>query len=400
MRKIVSILLLAVSAACAVAQNDGFQLTWHGMVNPVLWAETRDGISGREGMMYFYPKPVVLDADGHDLNGNGSLNMLAITARINLTIQGPEIWGARVKGFIEGDFTGSNETTINCFRLRHAYLDMRWTSAHLLAGQYWYPMVIHEIMPNTQPLNMGAPFHPYARYNQIRYTHHVGNWEVMAAAAFQLDNKSQGLDGSSTSYLKRSGLPEMNFQFRYNGLGDDGLFFGAAYNMLVLQPIAGGENFASHSFSIFGRYDCPCGWSLRAQALLNNNLYEGCTLGGYYWLNPVYTTYLKPHEGFHPWHFNTFWTDISKTKGAWRPGLFLGYGYNADVAALRSLREHDAIFGRGQELRSLWRIQPHITYATAKGLSLTAEMEYTCADYIESGNADNLRLILGACYAF
>lgn len=395
-------LLLALGQGLA-AQDDGFRLAWHGMVNPVLWGETRDGISGREGMMYFYPKPVVRDAQGNDINGTPTLNMLAITARLNLTIQGPDVLGAKMKGFIEGDFTGSNETTINCFRLRHAYLDMRWNHDELLAGQYWYPMVVHEIMPNTQPLNMGAPFHPYARYSQVRYTRHQGHWEAMGAASFQLDNKSQGPAGGSTAYLKRSCVPEMTFQFRYNDLAE-GLFFGAAYNLLAIRPDGDHPVLVNHTFSLFARYDCPCGWSVRAQTLLNNNLYEGCTMGGYYYAHP-FTGILLPgtapvEEGYHAWHFNTVWLDISKTQGRWRPGVFMGYGYNDSEKEIREACAILDIYGRGMELRTLWRVQPHLTYAAGNGLSFTAEMEYTCADYTMLGKADNLRLILSGCYAF
>lgn len=407
MKKAILILtVLLATMSGAKAQNDGFKLSWHGMVNPVAWGETRDGVSGREGMMYFYPKPVQLDSEGNDINGTPSLNMLAITARLNLTIQGPDIWGAKTKGFIEGDFTGSNETTINCFRLRHAYLNMRWEHADMLAGQYWYPMVVHEIMPNTQPLNMGAPFHPYARYNQLRYTHHLGNLELMGTAAFQLDNKSQGPLGSSTQYIKRSCVPEMNFQIRYNGLGDNNLFFGAAYNLLVVRPEDDavaymarlnrvGKNLPSHSFSLFARYDCPCGWSLRAQTLLNNNLYEGCTMGGYLIAQHV----LNGNMFYEPWHFTTMWLDISRTKGAWRPGIFVGYGYKNDISLPRFYRVNEA-YGRGYDINTLFRVQPHLGYDTGKGLSLWGEVEYTVADYAEQGRADNTRFILSAVYAF
>ena len=403
------LILLSTVLMPLVAQDGKFHLTWHGMVNPVAWWDSRQVVSGREGMMFFYPKAVEADADGNDLGGIPSLNMLAITTRLNLTIQGPDIWGARVKGFIEGDFTGSTDATLNCFRLRHAYINMRWTHADVLGGMYWYPMVIHEIMPNTQPLNMGAPFHPYARYAQLRYTHHLGALELMATAAFQTDNKSQGIDGASTAYLKHSSIPELNLQVRYNDL-TEGIFFGAAYNLSVIRPrdfaidILGNEyltpqTFASHSFSIFGRGDSPSGWSLRVQALLNNNLYEGCTLGGYIEYAKLLDNGRWQYD-YSPWHFTTCWIDISRIKGHWRPGIFVGYGCNIDRDKLDKLTADDHAYGRGMDINSLFRIQPHLTYATDMGLSLTAEVEYTQADYAATGKADNLRAILSAVYAF
>ena len=46
----------------------------------------------------------------------------------------------------------------------------------------------------------------------------------------------------------------------------------------------------------------------------------------------------------------------------------------------------------------LWRIQPRLTYTTLKGLSFTAEAEYTRAGYFEP--VGNLRLSLSMVYAF
>lgn len=403
--------LLALLAATPLrGQEEGWSLKWHGFVNPVAWWDSRQTVSGREGMMFFFPKPVELDAEGRDLNAVPSLNMLAITARINLTVTGPDVLGAKMKGFIEGDFTGSNETTINCLRLRHAYLSMRWSRGELLAGQYWYPMVMQEIMPNTQPLNMGAPFHPYARYAQTRYTHHFGPWELMATAAFQLDNKSQGPEGSSTSYLKHSSVPELNFQARYNRLADGGPFFGAAYHFSLLRPRDytvdpdGARHLAtatlpSHSFSLFGRYDFGGQWSLRTQALLNNNLYEGCTLGGYIEYAPLDGD--PAAYSYRPWHFTTLWLDFSRIRGRWQPGLFAGYGFNNDFDRLGAADPASTlVFGRGADIERLFRIQPHIGFAPGHGLSFWAELEYTLARYRNSGPASNARLILSALYAF
>lgn len=402
-----SLVLMAVIPS--FAQREGFKLTWHGFVNPVCWWDTRQVVSGRDGMMLFYPKPVNNDTNGEDLNGVSSLDVQSFTARINLTFQGPDVLGAKVKGFIEGDFTGASEATLNNLRLRHAYLNMRWEHSDMLFGQFWYPMVVQEIMPNTQPLNMGAPFHPYARYGQVRYTHHLNNWELMTTAALQLDNKSQGINGSTNDYQKHSSLPELNAQIRYNGLADDGIFAGLAYNMLIIRPrdsyqdltntktFVTDQLFASHSFSAFARIDAKQ-WSFRAQTLLSNNLYEGCTMGGYVehceW-NPAG----MPTYSYRPWHFTTLWCDISKTKGAWQPGIFVGYGFNNDLDnAIDPVK--DLVYGRGHDIRTLFRIQPHIGYVTPVGLSFWAEAEYTVADYANSGRADNTRLILSALYAF
>ena len=397
------------------------------MVNPVLYADTRQVVSGREGMMLFYPTEADFDASGNDANAVPSLNMLCITTRLGLTINGPDVLGAKMKGYIEGDFTGSTDATINTLRLRHSFINMAWEKSTLLMGQYWYPMVIEEIMPQTQPLNMGAPFHPYARYNQVRYVSHFNNWELLAAAAFQLDNKSQGYSDegtiSNTQFVKQSCVPEFNVQFRYNG---PKFFAGVAANVLTMRPKSSDNQlYSSPTFSIFGKYKFS-NWTLRTQTLLNNSLYEGCSLGGYIeCLTALNATTFATDYSYQQWTFNTIWTDFGRHTGKWRPGIFLGlaqnnnfgkaiYGFDPD-----NMRFFNNTYGRGINIEYLYRIQPRLGFAAGNGLRFDAEVEYTYAQYgkyapIEqtteftnygyihdnNGGVANTRFILSATYAF
>lgn len=376
----------------AYAQSP-FSLEWHGFVNPHYYADSRSVVGGREDMMLFYPKPIVRDSLGHDINDGWQANMLAITARLGLRINGPDMLGAKTSGYIEGDFTGSTNATINNLRLRHAYIDMNWEHHRLLAGQYWYAMVIHEIMPMTNPLNMGSPFHCYARQSQVRYEYHLDGFEAVAVAQWQLDNMSQGLlNGAptgSTQFARHSLLPELNAQLRYRkGV----LFVGAAVNAKTIQPVVSttqnnltlNTKHCSLTYSVFGSLTLK-GVTLKAQTLLNNSLYEGCSLGGY----------LMLADGtFRDWHFNTVWFDVESNRGHWRPGLFMGYAKNIDYGNTYFVH----CFGRGHDLDYLWRIQPRLTYKTLSGLDFTAEAEYTRAGY--DTPVGNLRLSLSMVYAF
>ena len=369
--------------------QSGFSFDFHGFVNPHYYADSRSVVGGREDMMLFYPKPVLLDANGNDLNDGWQANMLAITARLGLRISGPDMLGAKTSAYVEGDFTGSTNASIDNLRLRHAYIDMDWGGKHrLLMGQYWYAMVIHEIMPMTNPLNMGAPFHCYARQPQVRYEYHQGAFEAVAVAQWQLDNMSQGLlngtPTSSTQFARHSLVPELNAQVRFR---TDNLFFGAAANLKTIQPIVPdptGTLYTSLSYSFFGKATLGS-VTLKAQTLLNNSLYEGCSLGGYLML---------ADSTFQDWHFNTVWLDIERTKGHWRPGIFMGFAKNLDYGNAN----YTHCFGRGHDIEYLWRVQPRLTYTTGNGLSFTGEAEYTYAGY--DTPVGNLRLSLSAVYAF
>ena len=412
------VFLAFLAGLASLEAQEAFSHQWHGFVNPHYYADSRSVVGGREDMMLFYPKPIELDSLGNDINDGWQANMLAITARLGLTVNGPDMLGAKTTGYIEGDFTGSTNATINNLRLRHAYIDMKWVhlgrvgrfdsvvSTHrLLAGQYWYPMVIHEIMPMTNPLNMGAPFHCYARQPQVRYEFSIPGVELVTAASWQLDNMSQGLlngaPTSSTLFARHSLIPELNFQIRWN---TNNVFFGGAINLKTIQPLVNTTGLASNralhtslTYSIFGKFKLG-EVTIKAQTLLNNSLYEGCSLGGYLML---------ADSSFQDWHFNTVWLDVERNTGHWRPGLFLGFAYNH--------REPDypqhfpyypqhfpstppIVFGRGYDLLYLWRVQPRLTYMTGNGLSFTGEVEYTRAGYATP--VGNLRLSLSMVYAF
>ena len=401
MKKFLIILVLLVSLVRLEAQ-EGFHFDFHGFVNPHYYADSRSVVGGREDMMLFYPKPIVRDAQGNDINDGWQANMLAITARLNVKITGPEMLGAKTSAFVEGDFTGATNATIDNLRLRHAYFTLDWGRHKLLAGQYWYAMVTHEIMPMTNPLNMGAPFHCYARQPQVRYTYSLDGLEAVAVAQWQLDNMSQGLlngmPTSSTLFARHSILPELNAQLRYR---TSRLFIGAAANLKSIQPVVNTAGVSSPqqlhrslSYSIFGSYRFEEGFTVKMQTLLNNSLYEGCSLGGYLMYQSVDGNLVD----FRDWHFNTVWLDIERNHGHWQPGLFMGYAQHIDEGPMPAIYGPATVFGRGYDLAYLWRIQPRLTYTTQKGLSFVGEAEYTYAGYDEP--VGNLRLSLSAVYAF
>ena len=382
--------------------QDSFSFSFHGFVNPHYYADSRSVVGGREDMMLFYPKPIVRDSLGHDINDGWQANMLAITARLNVRITGPDMLGAKTSAFVEGDFTGATNATIDNLRLRHAYFTLDWGRHRLLAGQYWYAMVIYEIMPMTNPLNMGAPFHCYARQPQVRYEYRLGGFEAVAVAQWQLDNMSQGLlngtPQSSTLFARHSLLPELNAQLRYR---TSRMFIGAAANLKTIQPVVNTTGVASHqqlhrsfTYSLFGSYHFDEGFTVKVQTLLNNSLYEGCSLGGYL----MYPSLTGSLMEFRDWHFNTVWLDIERNRGHWRPGLFMGYAKHIDEGPMPAIYGPATVLGRGYDLTDLWRVQPRLTYTTLKGLSFVGEAEYTYAGYNEP--VGNLRLSLSAVYAF
>ncbi len=418
-RKIISASLLCILMQNASAQLDSAKLSqgWSykmsGFVDPQFYMDTREVVSAREEQMLFYPAAKKLDADGNDVNASASNNMLAITARIGMKINAPDALGAKVSSYLEGDFTGATDGGINMLRLRHAYINMRWEKSNLLVGQYWHPMVAHEVMPGTRPLNMGIPFHPYSRYVQARYTQYFGNLELNGIASFQLDNKATGPEGGSTAYLRNSCVPELNALIVYRG---ENLYLGAMVNYVLLKPrtsVTDAEGrqhktdtkIGSTAFSVFGKLNAGQ-VSIRFQGIYGDNLFEQGLMGGY-----VESKLNADNEySYTNLGTTTVWADLSRTKGVCRPGLFVGYGCNNNFGD--KVDYESTVFGRGFDIDYVWRVQPRVGFYPTEYLNFFAEVEYTNACYgakVEDKdayyyksdyNVDNYRFILAAVFNF
>lgn len=408
---LLSILCASIGSLVAQETSD-WSYKFSGFVDPQVYFDTREVVGAREEQLLFYPAPKKLDTDGNDINAQPSLNMLAITTRVGCKIGAPDALNAKLFGYVEGDFTGSTNDGINMLRLRHAYINMRWDKSQLLLGQYWHPIVAHEVMPGTRPLNMGVPFHPYSRYVQTRYTYFLGELELSGTLAFQLDNKATGPEGSSTAYLRNSCIPELNAQLCYR---TSDMLLGATFNYVVLKPrnqvttLSGtykvDEKIGSAAFSVFGKFNIS-NYSLRFQGIVGNNLFEQLMMGGY---TELVEGKKCTYENFGT---TTIWADFGSTSGSWRPGIFVGYGVNNSFG--NSIHSAANVYGRGINIAYLWRVQPRIGYYPTKHLNLFAEIEYTNAcygkivqypmsttyKYEKDYNIGNCRFILAASFNF
>ncbi|MBO7494989.1 MAG: hypothetical protein J6T98_00430 [Salinivirgaceae bacterium] len=410
----VAVASMAQDATNAEISEPKWTYKMSGFIDPQFWMDTREVVSAREEQMLFYPAPKKLDTDGNDINAKPSNNALAITARIGMKIGAPDLLNAKISGYLEGDFTGATNDGINMLRLRHAYINMRWEKSNLLLGQYWHPMVAHEVMPGTRPLNMGIPFHPYSRYVQARYTQYLGGLELSEIASFQLDNKAVGPDGGSTAYLRNSCIPELNAQLCYR---TDNLLLGAMFNYVLLQPRTSvtvtdayktyktDTKIGSTAVSVFGKLNVS-ELSIRFQGIYGDNLVEQGLLGGYI------ESALNSDNKYEYSNLGTttLWVDLGRAKGVCRPGLFAGYGMNNNFGD--EVNNDATVYGRGFDIEYVWRVQPRVGFYPSDYLNFFAEVEYTNAAYgkrVDNGekyhyesdyNVGNYRFIVAAVLNF
>ena len=118
-------------------------------------------------------------------------------------------------GVIEVDFTGQADGMANYLRLRHAYLQVNWEKSQLIAGQYWNPMTVPQIMPSNREMHNGAPFHPFSRLYQLRLDYNpFGKFNILSALAFQSDYATIEVDKiKDYNQQVRTFIPNLNLHF-------------------------------------------------------------------------------------------------------------------------------------------------------------------------------------------
>ncbi|MGB4703885.1 MAG: hypothetical protein WBI18_02235 [Candidatus Saccharicenans sp.] len=398
-------LFLGPVRANAESQDDKITLSFSGFIKTDVLYDTRQTVSIREGHFLLYPKDQLLDPDGRDQNAKDSFHILSIQTRLALRITGPKALGAKTQGYIEGEFFGHSDPDINGFRLRHAYLKLNWTKSELMIGQFWHPMFITESFPEVVSFNTGAPFEPFSRAPQIRFTWNEGNFSLSAAALSQRDFASTGPDSVSTVYFRNAAFPELNLKVAYT---DEKLLLGGGLNSLKIVPrlstgtgYRADEAITSGAFYAFARLK-TAPLTVKTQITYGGNLHHLTMLGGY----AVSEIGSEPELRWSYASVNTgsAWLEIQTNESRWQVGVFGGYSKN--YGAGKDIVGN--IYSRGDTIDHLLRFAPRLVLNAGK-VRLAQEVELTSAAYGQrdirgrvnpSRTVTNLRLLFAAYYFF
>ena len=379
-------------------------LTWSGFVKAEGMYDTRQVVEAREGYLLLYPKKVSLDKNGQDINAQGSFNQYAMMARLTLKATGPDVLRAKASAIIEGDFTGASNSENNSFRLRHAYLKLKWTHTAITAGQYWHPINIPEMIPNVLALNTGAPFHPFSRQPQIRIDYSSGKFNTVFAVLSQRDYINSGPSGASSVYLRNSAIPNLHAQVQYIS---SNLFAGAGIDYKHIHPrivtdslyvTDAAVNCISYSTFVMVKTKPVV---IKMQWIYGQGLNDHLLMGGY---GVSRTESLTNQQDYTPLNYLSGWIDFQTTGKTWQGSLFAGYtkGFGAKESI------SGPVFARDADIEYVYRLAPMISYINGK-LNLAAECEFTTAAYgktdehfkvYDSSPVTNTRLSFSVGYYF
>ena len=381
-----------------------YKLSVSGYVRADALFDSRQVVEAREGFLLFFPKKPEFDKHGKDVHAHPSFNQYAMASRVTLKATGPDVLDAKVLGLIEADFTGASNIENNGLRLRHAYISLQWNKTRLMAGQYWHPLDVPEMIPNVLSLNTGAPFHSFSRQPQVRIDYKTGNISLVAVAASQRDYVNAGPEGNSSAYLRNSVVPNLHGQIQFK---KEGIFAGAGIDYKRLTPklqkdstYTGDIHLDCLSYTAFLSYTQKS-LSIKTQYTLGRALNDHLMMGGFGTILPGEN---QTNNSYTALSHHYIWVNAALTLNKWQPSLFLGYLKNA--GADKSVT--GPVYARGADIDYLYRLSPMITYTAGK-LSLIAEMEYTVAAYGDvtdtysvknTKETGNLRVGLGMVYSF
>lgn len=412
------ILLLAFNLFAQEGSNFGIRFS--GFVKNDFFFDSRQTVAAREGHFLLWPSDESLDELGHDINAKSSFNMLAVQSRLKGSITGPDAFGANTSGVIEGDFFAQANDNINLFRLRHAFVKLKWTNLELLAGQYWNPLFVTDCFPGTVSFNTGTPLQSFARNPQIRMTYNAGKLRFLAAVLSQRDYASVGADGSSSSYLRNSSIPDLHFQMQFgsvnNGTGNTIIIGGGlAYKTIVprlesIMAILPTRNYkvdekvgglTAIAYSNLTTQKITVKWEAR----FGENISDLLAISGF--AVKEVTDPISGQRTYTPLQSLTFWGEVH-THGKFQVGLFGGFLKNMGTRE-EILTPVNVVYGLATDINTLIRISPRFIINSEK-TRIALEAEYTMAAF--GNNYDtyyvpatttavsNLRALLAIYYFF
>ena len=379
MKKILFTLFFSSLLITAYAQNadeSTWGIKWSGYVNMTGIFDSRQTVAAREGHFFLYPKPELLDANGKDLNAVPNYNMAVIQTRLTGKITGPDFLGAKTTGVMESEFMGNSDADVNGVRVRHAYVNLAWGNTSLLLGQTWSPMYITENYPDPIGSNGGSPFQPFGRNPQIRLTHQMDNFRVVAALTSQRDFTSIGPNGASNEYLRNAVLPGMHLQLQ---LKAGSHVFGAGGEYMILRPTLKSSKglYSDETVPTFG----AIGYAklvfnkltLKFAGIYGANMYDLTMIGGYAVKSMDNDSKI---EKYTPIKVLSIWGEFSYGK-EFEVGLFTGITKNLGT----SDENIGTYYAREKNtIDNIVRVAPRVTYTGGK-TKFCFEIEQTAAGF-------------------
>ena len=358
----------------------------YGWVRTEYSYDSRQNTYSREYNLNLYPLEEKLDANGNDINAADASNFLGITTRVGIRFRGPDVWGAKATGNIEGDFFGNTELNksvggtgaIGLFRLRHATATLAWPKTSVTFGQTWYPTFVPEVFPGVASFNTGILFNPFGWAGQIRVRQQIVPNLTFDLVAYKNREftTATAAGGFSNSATINSVTPTVHGQLQYK---DPKIVAGIGAEYQSLKPVIESNGLVSeeklNSGMFFGyfKYTNPK-IVAKAYGITGGNLHHLVMLGGF-----AGFTEANGQESYQPVKTSAYWVDLASNNAKIAPGVFFGYTKNSGTES-----NYNNLYVRGASgtriLDNIWRASARVDFKQNKFL-IVPEVEYTSATW-------------------
>jgi hypothetical protein len=394
MKKITLILFL-IAANLTFAQEETkeekpYKISLYGFSRVDYIWDSRQSAQVREYNLNLWPLDEKLDANGNDINDAGANNFLSLVTRVGVKFSGPDVWGAKIFGVIEGDFFGNTEQSVALFRMRHAYAKLAWEKTAITMGQTWYPQFIPEVFPGVANFSTGIPFNPFGWASQFRLDQKLNTNFTFTFITYK-DREFGAIpaDNIQNSANYRSVIPNLHGKVEFR---NKNIIAGAGYEFRQIKPLLESNGLKSEetlqttSVLAYFKYNHDK-FHIKAYAISGENLTNFVMLGGYATVD----------NGVDPVSYvgtktNSVWFDIASNNAKTAPGFFFGYTNQEGTDANSGVTN---VYARGLSMtrgvKDMWRASARVDFKQNK-FKLTPELEYTAATH---GDAQNNLSISG-----
>lgn len=391
------ILLLGLTYYSYGQTNDTdqkFGISWGGFVKVDYMFDSRQTVTAREGHFLLFPANKNM-VNGEDLNAQANFNILAVQTRLTGKITGPDFFGMKTSGVIEGAFFGHTESDINGFRLRHAYVKLSNDNVDIIMGQYWHPMFVTAVFPGTYSFNTGVPFQPFSRNPQLRLTT-KGKVKFTGVVFSERDfaTRGPGATSGSSIFVRNSGMPQLHAQLQF---GEKDLLGGLGVNLKTLRPALGEDNVSNTAFIGYMKTKLGAA-TFKLEGIYGENMSDLLSISG---------LAEDTSGGYTSNRTLSVWGELSGGKDNIEWGLFSGYtkndGFKDAVGG--------TIYGLAPTMDHVFRVAPRIGWKSGS-MKIGLEVEYTSAQYgalASNGkdidttgidSVDNVRGLVAVVYSF
>tara|TARA_R110002167_G_scaffold158538_1_gene353764 strand:+ start:4641 stop:5849 length:1209 start_codon:yes stop_codon:yes gene_type:complete len=378
----------------AKGPSSDFGISWGGFVKADYIYDTRQNVTAREGDFLLFPSLANMEG-GKDINAEPNFNILAVQTRLTGKIHGPDFFGMKTSGVIEGAFFGQSDSNINGFRLRHAYVQLSNDKVDIIMGQYWNPLFVATMYPGTYSFNTGVPFQPFSRNPQLRITT-KGNVRFIGVIFSERDFATRGPDAplGSSIFLRNSGLPQFHTQLQFGGKEFLG---GFGINLKPIRPELGGNTITNTVLISYMKTKVGKA-TFKLEGVYGENMSDVLSISG---------LAQDTNGGYTSNRTLSVWGELEGKGKNFEWGIFSGYtknnGFKDPVGG--------AIYGLAPTMDHAFRISPRIGWFSGN-MIIGTEFEYTSAQYgnLAANNMDidtngidsvsNFRVLVSAIYGF